>query len=76
MKGLGFHILLREFQPAHFGDLASNTLHLGRLVALLGGANYVLPGGYPREPLRLVVAILAMGAVAFTSTSLLLTGRS
>jgi hypothetical protein len=34
------------------------------MVALLGGANYALPGGYPREPVRIVLALLAAGAVA------------
>jgi hypothetical protein len=34
------------------------------MVALLGGANYALPGGYPPEPLRIVVALLAAAGVA------------
>jgi hypothetical protein len=34
------------------------------MVALLAGANYALPGGYPREPIRFVVALLGVAALA------------
>jgi hypothetical protein len=44
-------------------DLPANTLQLGRMIALLGGANYALPGPYPHEPLRALVALLALAAV-------------
>jgi hypothetical protein len=33
------------------------------MIALLGGANYALPGPYPQEPLRALVALLAFTAV-------------
>jgi hypothetical protein len=63
MHGLGFHVvgLSTGLAPVH--DLPANTLHLGRMVALLGGANYALPGGYPREPLRALLALLVLAAV-------------
>ena len=44
-------------------DLPENTLHFGRMIALLGGANYALPGPYPHEPLRAIVALLVLAAV-------------
>jgi hypothetical protein len=44
-------------------DLPHNVVQLGRMVALLGGANYVLPGPYPQEPLRALVALLTFAAV-------------
>jgi len=63
MHGLGFHVvgLSSGLAPVH--DLPANTLHLGRMIALLGGANYALPGGYPREPLRILLALLVFAAV-------------
>ena len=64
MRMLDFHVVdggaagLDRLQ-----DLPANTLHLGRMIALLGGANYALPGPYPQEPLRALVALLALAAV-------------
>lgn len=64
MRMLDFHVVdggvagLDRLQ-----DLPANTLHLGRMIALLGGANYALPGPYPQEPLRALVALLAFTAV-------------
>jgi len=66
MRSLGFHLVDIGFRLADPGDLASNVRHLGRMVALLGGANYALPGGYPREPLRILLALLVLVAVAAT----------
>jgi hypothetical protein len=63
MHGLGFHVIGLSIGLAPLHDLPSNTLHLGRMVALLGGANYALPGGYPREPLRALLALLVLAAV-------------
>jgi len=34
------------------------------MIAPLGGANYAIPGGYPIEPLRILVALLVLLAVA------------
>jgi hypothetical protein len=45
-------------------DLPHNVVHLGRMIALLGGANYALPGGYPAEPVRAAVALMTFAAVA------------
>jgi hypothetical protein len=64
MDRLGFNIIASDVRPAHLSDVPSNVLDLGRIVALLGGANYALPGGYPREPLRLLLALLVVAAVA------------
>jgi hypothetical protein len=63
MHGLGFHVIGLSTGLAPLHDLPGNTLHLGRMVALLGGANYALPGGYPREPLRALLAMLVLAAV-------------
>jgi hypothetical protein len=64
MRGLGFHVVGLDLQPAAPGDLPANTRHLGRTVALLGGANYALPHGYPHEPLRILIALLAAAGIA------------
>jgi hypothetical protein len=64
MHGLGFHVVGSAFPLAHPGDLPGNTVHLGRMAALLGGANYALPDGYPTEPLRILVAGLVVAALA------------
>src|SRR4029450_1955949 len=45
-------------------DFPSNVAHLGRMIALFGGANYAILGGYPREPLRALLALLVFAAVA------------
>jgi hypothetical protein len=64
MRALDF-----ELAPASVGfdavrDLPHNVVHLGRITALLGGANYALPGPYPHEPWRALVALLTFAAVA------------
>jgi hypothetical protein len=71
MRSLDFHIVGREFRLADLGDLPGHVLDLGRMIALLGGANYALPGGYPREPLRLLLALLVFAAVAAVLVSAL-----
>jgi MFS family permease len=63
MRALDFHIGSPSFGLASLHDLPHNVLQLARMVALLGGANYALPGGYPHEPLRLGVALLAFAAI-------------
>jgi hypothetical protein len=63
MHGLGFRVIGLSVGLAPVRDLPANTLHLGRMVALLGGANYAIPGGYPQEPLRALLAVLALAAV-------------
>jgi hypothetical protein len=65
MRMLDFHVVDGETVGAdHLQDVPENTLHLGRMIALLGGANYALPGPYPQEPLRAIVALLVFAAVA------------
>jgi hypothetical protein len=43
--------------------LPGHVALLARMVALVGGANYALPHGYPAEPVRVVVAVLALVGV-------------
>jgi hypothetical protein len=64
MHSLGFHVVAREVRPAHLGDLPGHALDLARMIALLGGANYALPDGYPAEPLRIFIAAVVLVAVA------------
>jgi hypothetical protein len=64
MHALDFHVIGLDVGLAHVRDLPGNVLHLGRMIALLGGANYALLGSYPPEPLRVTVAVLALAGVA------------
>jgi hypothetical protein len=64
MRALDFHVIGLDLGLSSPRDLPGNVRHLGRMIALLGGANYAVPGPYPHEPLRLVVAVLALTAVA------------
>jgi hypothetical protein len=63
MHELDYRLVGLDLQPAALSSLAANTRHLGRMIALLSGANYALPGGYPREPIRFIVAILGLVGV-------------
>lgn len=71
MHSLGFHIIGTNLRPAHLSDIPSNILNLGRAVALLGGANYAIPGPYPEEPLRILLALLVFAGVAAAAFSLI-----
>jgi len=65
MEAFGYKAVLREDQLAPIRDLAANAVHFGRIIALLGGANYMFPPGYPLDPLRPVIALLvAFGVVS------------
>jgi hypothetical protein len=64
MRTLDYQLDSVGVKPAPLHDLPGNVRHLGRMLALLGGANYALPGPYPREPLRAAVALLTFAAVA------------
>jgi hypothetical protein len=64
MRAFDFHVPGLAVRAARIGDLPSNARQLARMVALLGGANYALPGGYPPEPVRVAVGLLAVAAVA------------
>jgi hypothetical protein len=66
MRALDFHVEGLGFSLAAMRDLPHNVVHLGREWALLGGANYALPGAYPHEPLRALVALLMFAALAGT----------
>ena len=66
MRALDFNVGSADLALARVGDLPGNIEHLGRMLALFGGANYALPGRYPAEPLRLVVALLTYVAIAAT----------
>jgi hypothetical protein len=63
MRRLDFHVVGLDLGTIAPGELATGIKHLGRMVALLGGANYALPGPYPGEPLRIIVALLFIAAV-------------
>jgi hypothetical protein len=64
MRMLDFHVVEGSTVGAdRLQDVPENIRHLGRMIALLGGANYALPGPYPHEPLRIVVALLTLAAV-------------
>ena len=60
MDSLGYKAVLREQQVSALHDLAANAVHFGRIVALLGGANYTFPPGYPLDPLRPLIALLVL----------------
>lgn len=65
MHALGYHELGAGQRFSSLHELPGNVLLLGRMVALLGGANYALPGPYPVEPLRILIALLVvLGVVA------------
>jgi hypothetical protein len=64
MHGVGFHVVGLNESLAPLHDLASNARHLVRMGALLGGANYAFSPGYPREPLRALLAVLALAGIA------------
>jgi hypothetical protein len=69
MHSLGYRIVGKSFPLAAVHDLPGNVVQLGRMVALLGGANYALPDGYPPEPIRIVLALLVCGGVAAAAVS-------
>jgi hypothetical protein len=64
MHALGFRVVGLDLALAPLRELPSNVLHLGRMAALLGGANYSFEPGYPGEPLRAIVAVLTFAAIA------------
>jgi hypothetical protein len=64
MHALDFHTVQLDAGLSSVHDLPSNIVHLGRMIALLGGANYAIPGPYPPEPLRALLALLVFAAVA------------
>jgi hypothetical protein len=64
MHGLGYRVAALDLGLAPLHELPGNVVHLGRTAALLGGANYSLEPGYPAEPLRAVVALLVILAIA------------
>jgi hypothetical protein len=65
MHLLDFHVVGFDRSLSQVQDLPGNVRHLVRMVAFLGGANYAIPGAYPHEPLRAVIAMLTVvGVVA------------
>jgi hypothetical protein len=63
MHSLGYHELGAGENFSALHDFPGHVRLLGRMVALLGGANYALPGPYPVEPVRVLVALLVLLAV-------------
>jgi hypothetical protein len=66
MRALDFHVVGFNLSTIGPGELAASLRHLGRMVTLLGGANYALPGPYPNGLLRIVVALLFVAAIGST----------
>jgi hypothetical protein len=64
MHGLGYHVIGLDLKPVPLSELPGNLSHLARMAALLGGANYAYEPGYPAEPLRVLVAVLVIVAIA------------
>jgi hypothetical protein len=64
MRALDFHTIPVDAGLESVRDFPSNVEHLGRMIALFGGANYAILGPYPREPLRALLASLVFAAVA------------
>jgi hypothetical protein len=63
MRVLDFHVVGLDAGLAPLRDLPSNIVHLARMIALFGGANYAILGPYPHEPLRAILALLVFLAV-------------
>jgi hypothetical protein len=64
MRALDWQVEGLTVSLASIADLPGNVVHLGRMLALLGGANYALLGPYPSDPLRLILALLTVAGVA------------
>ena len=64
MRALDFHVIGLDVHLARLHDLPDNVRHLARMTALLGGANYAFPPAYPRDPIRILLALLAFVGVA------------
>jgi hypothetical protein len=64
MRALDFHTIPVDAGLESVRDFPSNIVHLGRMIALFGGANYATLGAYPREPLRALLALLVFAAAA------------
>jgi hypothetical protein len=64
MHALDFHVEGLTVAFSSLRELPGNIEHLGRMLALLGGANYALPGPYPQDPLRELLALLTFAAAA------------
>ena len=66
MRMLDFHVVdggACRPRPA-FSDLPGNTRISARMIALLGGANYAIPGPYPHGPLRASPCVARLAGVA------------
>jgi hypothetical protein len=66
MRALDYRLAKASVGLDSLRDLPHNVVQLGRMIALLGGANYALPGPYPQEPLRAILALLTFAAVGAT----------
>ena len=64
MERLGFHVIGTGIGPAGLADLDHNAVKLAKTIALLGGANYLYRPTYPSDPLRPLVAAVALVAVS------------
>jgi hypothetical protein len=64
MSGLGFHVIPAGVQPVGLTGLLDNLDELGKSIALVVGANFLSYPTYPADPLRYLVALLGLLAVA------------
>jgi hypothetical protein len=64
MRALDFHVIGLDVRLAGVHHLPENVRHLARMIVFLGGANYAIPGPYPRDPVRAVLAVLAIAGIA------------
>jgi hypothetical protein len=63
MRALDFHVVGLDAGLEPLRGVPSNVVHLGRMTALFGGANYAMPPPYPHDPLRTILALLVFAAV-------------
>ncbi len=63
MRAFDFHVVGLDAGLEPLRDLPSNIVHLGRMIALFGGANYATLAPYPQDPLRAILALLVFTAV-------------
>jgi hypothetical protein len=64
MSALGFHLIPVGLNLWSLENPVSDVVELGRSVALVFGANFLVEPTYPSGPLRYAVALLALAALA------------
>ena len=64
MSALDFHLIPVGLNASSIGNLGSNLVELGRSIALVFGANFLVQPTYPSGLLRYALALLALAAMA------------